>query len=106
MIIVAILLKASLVLAVAILPGVLFRKRLSATSRHLLWTLAVVGLLVVPVLHAVLDVRHSQAWNEEVIGPLVEEDPRRARCIAEGAVLRLTCGARCFDRYRAEFGLS
>ena len=56
MIIVAILLKASLLLAVAILPGVLFRKRLSATSRHLLWTLAVVGLLVVPVLHAVLPV--------------------------------------------------
>ena len=51
-----ILLKASLLLAVAILPAMLFRKRLSATSRHLLWTLAVTGLLAVPALHAVLPV--------------------------------------------------
>jgi len=57
-------------------------------------------------LHAVLDVRHSAAWNEEVLRPLVVEDPRRCRAIAEGALLRLWCGARCFDRYRAEFGLS
>jgi len=53
-------------------------------------------------LHSVLDVKHSQAWNAEVLGPLVEEDSRRARAIAEGAVLRLWCGGRCFDRYRQE----
>ena len=52
-------------------------------------------------LHAVLDVRHSQDWNEKVIRPLVEEDPRRATAIAEGALIRLTAGARCFARYRA-----
>jgi hypothetical protein len=57
-------------------------------------------------LHAVLDVKHSAAWNAEVIGPLVEEDPRRATAIAEGALMRLECGAACFARYRAEFGLS
>jgi hypothetical protein len=51
-------------------------------------------------LHAVLDVRHSQDWNEKVIRPLVEEDPRRARAMAEGALIRLTAGARCFERYR------
>lgn len=56
-------------------------------------------------LHAVLDVKHSQAWNAEVLEPLVAEDPRRARAIAEGALLRLWCGARCFERYRSEFGL-
>lgn len=56
-------------------------------------------------LHAVLDVKHSRAWNDEVIAPLVADDPRRARWIAEGALLRLMCGKRCFDRYRAEFGL-
>jgi hypothetical protein len=53
-------------------------------------------------LHAVLDVKHSEAWNREAIGPLVAEDPRRAAAIAEGALIRLTCGARCFERYRAQ----
>jgi hypothetical protein len=56
-------------------------------------------------LHAVLDVKHSAAWNAEVIAPLVEEDPRRATAIAEGALMRLACGAACFARYRREFGL-
>jgi hypothetical protein len=53
-------------------------------------------------LHAVLDVKHSEAWNREAIGPLVAEDARRARAIAEGALIRLRCGQRCFERYRAE----
>ena len=56
-------------------------------------------------LHSILDVKHSQAWNAEVLRPLVEEDPRRARAIGEGAVMRLWLGARCFRRYRAYFGL-
>jgi len=51
-------------------------------------------------LHAVLDVKHSEAWNREALLPLVQEDPRRATAIAEGALMRLTCGARCFERYR------
>jgi pyrroloquinoline quinone (PQQ) biosynthesis protein C len=53
-------------------------------------------------LHATLDVRHSRAWNDEVIRPLVAEDPRRARAIAEGALLRLRAGARCFAAYRRQ----
>jgi len=52
-------------------------------------------------LHAVLDVKHSADWNREALAPLVAEDPRRATAIAEGALIRLTCGARCFARYRA-----
>jgi hypothetical protein len=52
-------------------------------------------------LHAVLDVKHSADWNREALRPLVAEDPRRATAIAEGALIRLRCGARCFDRYRA-----
>ena len=51
-------------------------------------------------LHAVLDVKHSEDWNAKVIAPLVADDPRRATAIAEGALIRLTAGARCFDRYR------
>lgn len=51
-------------------------------------------------LHATLDVQHSKAWNAEVLAPLVEEEPRAARAIAEGALLRLTAGQRCFEHYR------
>lgn len=57
-------------------------------------------------LHAGLDVLHSREWNREVIRPLVAADPRCARAIAEGALLRLSCGARCFERYRRELGVS
>jgi hypothetical protein len=53
-------------------------------------------------LHAVLDVKHSADWNREAVRPLVEEDPRRATAMAEGALIRLRSGARCFERYRAE----
>jgi len=57
-------------------------------------------------LHAVLDVKHSAAWNREVLRSLVAEDPRRAQAIGEGAMLRLWHGARCFERYREKFNVS
>lgn len=52
-------------------------------------------------LHAVLDVKHSADWNREAIRPAVSEDPRRATAMAEGALIRLKCGERCFEAYRA-----
>ena len=51
-------------------------------------------------LHAVLDVKHSEAWNREVFAPIVAETPHAAPFIAEGALMRLQCGADCFDAYR------
>ena len=51
-----------------------------------------------------LDVKHSEAWNREAIAPLVADDPRRAAAMAEGALIRLKCGERCFERYRAISG--
>src|SRR5436305_2317668 len=57
-------------------------------------------------LHAVLDVKHSEEWNREVLRSLVAADPRRTRAIGEGAVMRLWHGARSFERYREEFGLN
>jgi hypothetical protein len=56
-------------------------------------------------LHAVLDVKHSECWNREVLRSLVAENPRRAVPIGEGALIRLWHGARCFERYRRHFGL-
>lgn len=50
-------------------------------------------------LHSHIDVKHSATWNEHALKPLVAEDPRRARAIAEGALIRMRCAERCFDRY-------
>lgn len=57
-------------------------------------------------LHATLDIKHAEAWNREVLTTLVAEQPDLARPIAEGALLRLRAGARCFERYRHELGLN
>jgi hypothetical protein len=60
-------------------------------------------------LHAVLDIKHSEEWNKEAIRPAVEdaaEGPARARAMAEGALMRLKCGERCFDRYREMLGVA
>src|SRR5690606_6954584 len=51
-------------------------------------------------LHATLDVAHSEAWNAEVLRPLAEDHPECVRSLAEGAVMRLMAGARCFEAYR------
>jgi len=53
-------------------------------------------------IHSTLDVRHSEEWNKEALRPLVSENPERAHAIAEGALIRLKCGERCFRRYRLE----
>ena len=57
-------------------------------------------------LHSVLDIKHSAAWNAEAIHPLVASNPAVAPAIAEGALMRLECGAACFRRYRRELGLA
>jgi hypothetical protein len=57
-------------------------------------------------LHATLDRKHSASWNAEVLHTLVAEQPALAQPLAEGALLRLRAGARCFERYRRELGLT
>lgn len=56
-------------------------------------------------LHSTLDVKHSEAWNREVLRPLVQQNPNVAVAIAEGALLRLKAGAACFERYRKMLNL-
>lgn len=51
-------------------------------------------------LHATLDVEHSRTWNEEVLRPLAAEQPEVIRSLAEGAIMRLRAGQRCFEAYR------
>ena len=56
-------------------------------------------------LHAVLDIKHSEDWNANALRPLAEEHPECLPFIAEGALMRLICGRRCFDVYREHFKL-
>lgn len=56
-------------------------------------------------LHARLDVKHSETWNREVLPSIVAENPAAARAMAEGALVRLDAGRRCFERYRRELGV-
>lgn len=51
------------------------------------------------LLHASLDVKHSADWNREVLAPLLEMNPGISQALAEGALMRLHAGARCFERY-------
>jgi hypothetical protein len=55
--------------------------------------------------HEGLDVQHSKAWNREIMYSLVAERPESAGAMAEGALLRLAGGERCFARYREHFAL-
>lgn len=64
------------------------RLRVSAKARHYF------------DLHAVLDIKHSETWNREVFASIIAEAPEAAAHIAEGALMRLQCGADCFDAYR------
>ncbi len=52
-------------------------------------------------LHAQLDIKHSTDWNEHALKSLVLDNPACARALAEGALIRLICGQRCFETYRA-----
>ena len=56
-------------------------------------------------LHATLDIKHSQAWNSEVIYSLVNNNPETAKPIAEGALMRLCSGARTYEKYKMCLGL-
>ncbi len=47
----------------------------------------------------------SHAWNQDVILPLVAQDARCARAIAEGALMRIASANRCFERYARQLGV-
>jgi len=54
------------------------------------------------LLHSTLDLQHSERWNREALLPLLRERPECAPAVAEGALMRLAAGARCFVRYRQD----
>lgn len=56
-------------------------------------------------LHTTLDTKHSKEWNREVIYSLVKYNPQTAKAIAEGALMRLCCGARTYKNYKIHFGI-
>ncbi|MEY4513726.1 MAG: hypothetical protein RLZZ450_5848 [Pseudomonadota bacterium] len=57
-------------------------------------------------LHSTIDVVHWNGWRDEALLPVVSAQPELMPWLAEGALMRLAAGARAFERYRREFGLS
>jgi hypothetical protein len=55
--------------------------------------------------YATSDALHFKAWNVEVLGALVTKNPICRFAIAEGALMRLAAGARCFEKYRLVLGV-
>jgi hypothetical protein len=49
---------------------------------------------------------HWEGWRDEALIPVLEQQPEVGRYIAEGALMRLHAGARSYERYRREFGLT
>lgn len=56
-------------------------------------------------LHSHLDLEHWAGWKRNVMYPLSREYPERMVKMAEGALLRLHAGARCFKVYCNHLGL-
>ena len=54
------------------------------------------------LLHSKVDIKHYQDWETEVLFPLVEANPQVAVALAEGALMRLNAGARCFQIYKSK----
>lgn len=52
-------------------------------------------------LHIRIDAVHGRAWFDDVIRPMVDRDPRVAREIALGALIRLNSSARYLDKLQA-----
>ena len=85
--------KTSLLLAAAAATNALLARRTSAASRHLVWTLAVVGLLVLPILSAALPsweiairVAASKASDRTaIVQPDGQTEPADARGVAMGS---------------------
>lgn len=88
MTITGILLKASLLLFAAVLAHVLIGKRVSAASRHLLWTLAISALLILPVFSGVLP-----EWRVDKVAPSRVAELAQT---AESPVIRLAAEVTSF----------
>ncbi len=58
------------------------------------------------LLHSTVDIKHSADWNTEVIFSLVRENSEVAQALAEGALMRLKAGERCFLRYKQQLKLN
>jgi hypothetical protein len=50
-------------------------------------------------LHSILDIKHWQGWRDNILRPLIEENPAACVPIAEGFLMRLLAGSDCFDVY-------
>ena len=73
---ISILFKASLLLAAVAIAQAMLSRRTSAATRHLMWTLAIVGLLLLPMLAGVLP-----GWTAVHSPHGKRQGPRRSRSL-------------------------
>ena len=52
-------------------------------------------------LHTAPEVSGAKCWVEKITDPLADTNPTCAGALADGALMRLLCGQRCFERYSA-----
>lgn len=52
-----------------------------------------------------LGVLRAHAWSYDVILPLIAQDSRISKAVAEGALMRLAADARCLERYKRELNV-
>jgi beta-lactamase regulating signal transducer with metallopeptidase domain len=84
-IVITLVVKASLLMAAAAVANALMRGRTSAASRHLVWMLALVGVLSLPVFSAIVP-----AWGIAVDASVLTPSPlpQTSRAIRETAVVQ------------------
>ena len=71
-------------------------------ARHIRAGLERLGVSAQAIRYYDIDRERSAAWNRDVLFPLVTGNVELAPMLAEGALLWLETGARCFARYREE----
>lgn len=55
-------------------------------------------------LHVYIDTEHANGWFNNVVAPLVDQDPRIGREIAAGALIRINSSARYLDELSTRLG--
>jgi beta-lactamase regulating signal transducer with metallopeptidase domain len=80
-------LKISALMAVAAVAAGLMHRRASAASRHLVWTLGVVGVLVLPIWSVVIPAWKIPIRREAAVVTLDPRPPADSAAVTEGAAI-------------------
>jgi beta-lactamase regulating signal transducer with metallopeptidase domain len=106
-----IVVKASALLAAAALADALLGRRMSAAARHLLWSIVIVGLLVLPIAsyalpHWEITIRVPRTSRPSVVHNSTRGAPPRAGVLAAPSLSAAAAAVRPQARAREHFDLS